>query len=154
MAKRCINDIKTWPDDAMTSVVKRMWTVPTQLVTCCIILAFASIFRHENELLYDAAELDGLAQYGRQLIRQLENSSSIARRGSILLDILLERADSASQTNGVRLDVSDIVRRVSRIDDSRTEAESFVLQFGDDVWDGVFGTTEFDVMDLLKDIEV
>lgn len=152
MAKRCINDINTWPDEAMTSVVKRMWTVPTQLVTCCIILAFASIFRHGNELSYDAAELRELAQCGRHVIRQLEHSSSIARRGGILLDVLLERADSAGETDGGRLDVSDIIRRVSRIDDSRTEAESFVLQFGDHVWDGVFGTTDFDVLGLLKDI--
>ncbi|KAH8721713.1 hypothetical protein BGZ61DRAFT_515962 [Ilyonectria robusta] len=158
IAERCVLDMEKWPEGSMTHVVKNMWTLSTHLVTCCIILAFASLFSHENELLYDAIKVRRLAELGRDLIRQLEGSSSIARRGGVLLDLLLQLNDSSDDTKHVRLDLGDIVRRVSRADSGRDEgrlpeAEQFVLQqLGTDIWDGVFGSVEFDIMDIFNDI--
>lgn len=150
--------MEKWPEGSMTHVVKNMWTLSTHLVTCCIILAFASLFSRENELLYDAIKVRRLAELGRDLIRQLEGSSSIARRGGVLLDLLLQLNDSSDDTKHVRLDLGDIVRRVSRADNGRDEgrlpeAEQFVLQqLGTDIWEGVFGSADFDIMDIFNDI--
>ncbi|KAH7121584.1 hypothetical protein EDB81DRAFT_814113 [Dactylonectria macrodidyma] len=157
IAKRCITDMQAWPENIMTSVVRKMWTVSTHLVTCCIILTFASIFSQNNELLYDASEVHHLAVLGRGQIRQLEPSSSIARRGGILVDLLLQIAESADGTKNMPLDLSDIVRRVSRANDDLNngmlqEAEQFVLQCGTDAWDGLFGVVDFDALDILGNL--
>ncbi|KAH7121768.1 hypothetical protein B0J13DRAFT_648543 [Dactylonectria estremocensis] len=143
---------QSWPENTMTPVVRKTWTVSTHLVTCCIILTFASIFRQNNELLYDASEIHELAVLGRDQIRQLEPSSSIARRGGILVDLLLQIAESSDGTKNMRLDLSDIVRRVSRVHDDLNdgmlqEAEQFVLQCGTDAWDGLFGMVDLDGLD-------
>ncbi|KPM46307.1 hypothetical protein AK830_g139 [Neonectria ditissima] len=157
IAERCINDFQTWPSDSFRHIARTMWTVSTHLVTCCIILTFASLLGRENELLYDFVKVRRLAELGRDSVRQLEASSSIARRGDILLDILLSLDDPTCEANNARLDLGDIIHRVSRADDNRQEerlpeTEQFVLQLGSDAWDGVFGTSDFDVMDIIKSV--
>ncbi|KAK7422961.1 hypothetical protein QQX98_001251 [Neonectria punicea] len=159
IAERCIVDFQTWPSDSFRHIARNMWTVSTHLVTCCIILTFASLLGRENELLYDFVKIRRLAELGRDSVRQLEASSSIARRGGILLDILLRLDDTTAEASNAKLDLGDIILRVSRADKSRQEerlpeTEQFVLQLGSDVWDGVFGTSDFDVMDILKNMDM
>lgn len=102
-----------------------MWTVPSQLICCSLILALASIFGRGNKLTYDAANVRRLAERGRALLHQLEASSSISRRGGVVIDSLFELDDAGEHSGGeIRLDVNDIVRQVlfaDRVDKQRPE---------------------------------
>lgn len=94
----------------------KMWTVITHIITSCVILTFASIFRNENTLLYDSAEMQRLARVGRGALRPVEEWSSIARRGGALLDALFEIESSLCWSNEAQFSIEDIVRRVLQVD--------------------------------------
>ena len=127
-----------------------MCTVPSHLICCSLILALASIFRQGNELTYDAANVRCLAERGRKLLRQIEPSSSIARRGGVVIDSLFELDDAGDHSGGeIRLDVNHIVRQVlfaDTLDRQRAEGcevEDPFLPFGTDSWDEIFGVMTF-----------
>jgi hypothetical protein len=96
----------------------KMWTVITHLITCCVNLTFASIFRNENLLLYDGVEMQRLAHVGRELIRPVEDWSSIAKRGGRLLDVMFELEESIRSSTGTQFSIEDIVRKVSTMDNT------------------------------------
>ena len=96
----------------------KMWTVVTHLITCCVNLTFAFIFSGENILMYDGIELRRLAQVGRQVVRTVEEWSSIAKRGGKLLDILFELADELGQDGDAQFRIEHIIKRVSEVDGS------------------------------------
>jgi hypothetical protein len=93
-----------------------MWTVITHIITCCVNLTFASIFRNENTLLYDGPEMQRLSRIGREAIRPVEEWSSIARRGGALLDALFDIENSLSWSDQAQFNIEDIVRKVLQVD--------------------------------------
>ncbi|CAJ0545037.1 Ff.00g085160.m01.CDS01 [Fusarium sp. VM40] len=157
IAERCIVDFHAWPKDVWGSIACRMWTVSSHLVTCCLIVTFAFLFRRGNELSHNYVATRRLAELGRNMVRQLESSSSIARRGGVLLDVLLRLDAAKPGERGVELDLPDIVRQVSFTEETQEEerlhgTEQFVLQMSSDVWDEIFSVTQFDVTGWLQDV--
>ncbi|KAF4465666.1 hypothetical protein FALBO_7492 [Fusarium albosuccineum] len=151
IAKKCVLDFQTWPDDAFHHTCQNMWTVSSHLVACCITLILATLFKGDNEIIHDSTELRQVAELGRELLGRLESLSSIARRGGILLDILLRLGD---QTSSAELDLSNVIRQVSSADENQEsrsllETDQFILQMGSSAWDEIFETMEFDVTNLL-----
>ncbi|KAK1487657.1 uncharacterized protein CCOS01_14181 [Colletotrichum costaricense] len=122
-------------------------------VSCCIILALASIFRRENELSYDGSKVHGLAKIGRDMLQNLEFSSSIARRGVILIDSLLKFDDTNRDLAGeAHLDLKTIVRKLLSMEVS--EGQEFVEELGVEgvlfPWDAYdFDMAELDILDAM-----
>ena len=118
ICQRCIRDLLSWPLDSTARATLKMWTVITHIVTCCVNLTFASMFRHENLLLYDGAEMQHLARSAREIIRHVEEYSSIATRGGKLLDVLFELDTSILSSESSDFCIENIIQRVSQMDNS------------------------------------
>ncbi|KAK1485029.1 hypothetical protein CCUS01_15362 [Colletotrichum cuscutae] len=153
IAERCILDQENWQNEPSTVPMRHMWTFSTHLVSCCIVLAVASIFRRENELSYDGSNVHGLAKIGRNMLQNLEFSSSIARRGVILIDTLLKFDDTNRDLAGeARLDLKTIVRKLLSMEVS--EGQEFVEELGVEgvlfPWDAYdFDMAELDILDAM-----
>ncbi|KAJ3545003.1 hypothetical protein NM208_g506 [Fusarium decemcellulare] len=151
IAKKCVLDVQAWPDDSFCRICQSMWTVSSHLVACCITLILATLFKGDNEIIHDNVELRQVAELGRELLGRLESLSSIARRGGILLDVLLRLGD---QTSSAELSLSNVIRQVSSADENQEsrgllETDQFILQMGSNAWDEIFETMDFNVTDLL-----
>ncbi|KAJ4296358.1 hypothetical protein N0V90_006403 [Kalmusia sp. IMI 367209] len=116
ISERCIKDVEKWPSNAAARIEMKMWTVITHIITCCINLTFASIFRNENILLYDGPEMQRLSRIGREAIRPAEEWSSIARRGGVLLDALFDIENSICWSDQAQFKIEDIIKRVLQVD--------------------------------------
>lgn len=136
-----------------------MWTVSSHLVTCCVTIALASLLRQRSELSHDYARIRRLAKLGRDSVRQLEPLSSIAKRGGVLLDVLMQLESAKHGQHVVDLNVEDIIRQVSSADEDQHEAclretELFVMQMSSNIWDGIFSTADLDLTGLLREVEL
>lgn len=113
----------------------KMWTVITHIITCCVNLTFASMFREENILLYDGDKMQQLAKVGRQAIRPAEEWTSIARRGGALLDALFEIDGSHCEYDKSQFKIEDIIRRVSQVENNFRGDLLFTSEFSDPLFD-------------------
>ncbi|KAH7378229.1 hypothetical protein BKA66DRAFT_146951 [Pyrenochaeta sp. MPI-SDFR-AT-0127] len=135
ISQQCIKDIETWPSNSAARMALKMWTVLTHVITCCINLTFASMFRNENILLYDGAEMQRLAKVGRETIRPAEEWSSIARRGGALLDALFEIESSLFVSTHAQFNIEDIIKRVRQVDDAFQGNLSLAPELADSFFD-------------------
>lgn len=92
-------------------------------------------------------------------MRQLEPLSSIAKRGGVLLDVLMQLESAKHGQHVVDLNVEDIIRQVSSADEDQHEAclretELFVMQMSSNIWDGIFSTADLDLTGLLREVEL
>lgn len=113
IAERSITLLKSWQENPGSELARKLWTVVTHTITCCVFLIFASIFRVRNALLYDAERMRQLAVVGRQIVARMESNSSIARRGGRVLDLLLERDARGQSSSGTSLSIEEIVKDVA-----------------------------------------
>lgn len=89
-------------------------------------------------MLYDGAEMQRLANIGREAIRPAEEWSSIARRGGALLDGLFEIENSLCYTDGAQFKIEDIVRKVMQVDDNFHGDLALAPELGDTFFDSNF----------------
>src|SRR5687767_7263286 len=136
--------IENWPDEPEFRITRRMWTTSQHVITCSMILIFASIFRSENALTYDSQQLRHYAQVGRDFIRDDEPLSSIARRGARLLDALISFDATATDSLDIELEIRDMIRRVAIADGSATAASSqqSILSGVYELWIGFLGEAD------------
>ncbi|RSL55030.1 hypothetical protein CEP51_014611 [Fusarium floridanum] len=146
IAERSIESIQRWPDTLESSISRRMWTTLTHVVSCCITLVFALLFKSQNALTYDAAKIRRYIEFGRNFIGQEERFSSIARRGVKLLTALMNLEGCSGFSLDIEADIGDIVRRVAAADDgnlepSAAEAHQVVFPGSQDPWENFMRDT-------------
>ncbi|CAH0045305.1 unnamed protein product [Clonostachys solani] len=118
MAERSIRMIEQWENTLDFEIAKRMWTTPTQIITCCITILFALMFRFKHPLTYDYQDLRECVNIGRAFPRELESRSSIARRGARLLDALIGFDHNSTDSQDIELEIGDVIRRVAVAENS------------------------------------
>lgn len=132
--------IENWENTLDFEIAKRMWTTPTQIITCCITLLFALMFRFKHPLMYEYQDLRECINIGRAFIRELEPRSSIARRGARLLDALIGFDHTSTDSQDIELEIGDVIRRVAIAENS--------AETGDEVLDGT--NEQQDELDILE----
>ncbi|RSL39977.1 hypothetical protein CEP53_013674 [Fusarium sp. AF-6] len=146
IAERSIDSIQRWPDTLESSISRRMWTTLTHVISCCITLVFALLFKSQNALTYDAAKIRRYIEFGRNFIGQEERFSSIARRGVKLITALMNLEGRSDFSLDIEADIGDIVRRVAATDDgnlepSAAEAHQVVFPGSQDPWENFMRDT-------------
>ncbi|RSM02933.1 hypothetical protein CDV31_010674 [Fusarium ambrosium] len=146
IAERSIDSIQRWPDTLESSISRRMWTTLTHVISCCITLVFALLFKSQNALTYDAAKIRRYIEFGRNFIGQEERFSSIARRGVKLITALMNLEGRSDFSLDIEADIGDIVRRVAAADDgnlepSAAEAHQVVFPGSQDPWENFMRDT-------------
>ncbi|KAF5011701.1 hypothetical protein FDECE_2210 [Fusarium decemcellulare] len=121
IAERSIESIRRWPDTLESRISRRMWTTLTHVVSCCITLVLALLFKSENALTYDSTKIRQYIEFGKDFISQEGQFSSIARRGVKLLTALMNLEDCSDHSLDIEADIGDIVRRVATTDDGSLE---------------------------------
>ncbi|VUC25208.1 unnamed protein product [Clonostachys rosea] len=155
IAERSIRMIEQWENTLDFEIAKRMWTTPTQIITCCITILFASMFRFKYPLAYDYENLRKCVEIGRAFIRELESRSSIARRGARLLDALMEFDHTSTDSQDIEFGIGDVIRRVAVAENSaevgneapdggnEQQDEPNILE----LWDEFIGETDLGVFE-------
>jgi hypothetical protein len=126
--------LDSWQESPGSELARKLWTVVTHTITCCVFLFFASIFRAKNTLLYDAERMLQLAILGRQIVARTEPSSSIARRGGRVLDLLLDCDKRRLSSSGISLSIEEIVRDVAEMVDEDIDVSLPRSQFYLPLW--------------------
>ncbi|KAJ3526429.1 hypothetical protein NM208_g11195 [Fusarium decemcellulare] len=146
IAERSIESIQRWPDTLESRISRRMWTTLTHVVSCCITLVFALLFKSQNALTYDSTKVRRYIEFGKDFISQEEQFSSIARRGVKLLTALMNLEGCSDHSLDIEADIGDIVRRVATTDDgslelSAAEAHQVVFPGSQDFWENIMRDT-------------
>jgi len=116
-----------------------MWTTLSYVISCCITLCFALIFKAQNSLTHDFDKIHGHVKWGKEFIAKEEQTSSIARRGVRLLTALMDLEQSLQFSVDIEADIGDTIRRVALADENTAEAEGYqiVFPYGQELWGGL-----------------
>ncbi|CAH0002540.1 unnamed protein product [Clonostachys byssicola] len=155
LAERSIRMVEQWENTLDFEIVKRMWTTPTQTITCCITILFALMFRFKHPLTYDYQKLREYVNIGRAFIRELEPRSSIARRGARLLDALIGIDHTSTDSEDIELEIGDVIRRVAIAENSAETGDQISAgtnEQGDELdilelWDEFIGETDLRIFE-------
>ncbi|RGP71684.1 transcriptional regulatory [Fusarium longipes] len=144
IAERCIEAFQRWPDSLGTRICRRMWTTLSYMISCCITLLFALLFRAQNPLTYDFDRIRRYVEFGKDFIGKEERTSSIARRGVKLLSALMDLEKSSEFSADVEADIGNAIRQVVLADENtaesnQTEGYQIVFPYGQDLWDSLMG---------------
>jgi hypothetical protein len=113
-----------------------MWTTLSYVISCCITLCFALLFKAQNSLTHDFNRIYGHINWGKEFITKEEQNSSIARRGVRLLTALMDLELSLQFSVDIEADIGDTIRRVALADENSAEAEGYqiVFPYGQELW--------------------
>ncbi|CAI6079997.1 unnamed protein product [Clonostachys chloroleuca] len=155
LAERSIRMIEHWKNTLDFEIGKRMWTTPTQIITCCITMLYALLFRFKHPLTYDYQDLRECVSIGREFIRELEPRSSIARRGARLLDALIGFDHASTDSQDIELEIGDVIRRVAIAENSAETGNQLSAGTNEqqdeldllELWDEFIGETDLRVFE-------
>lgn len=147
--------IEQWENTLDFEIGKRMWTTPTQIITCCITMLYALLFRFKHPLTYDYQDLRECVSIGREFIRELEPRSSIARRGARLLDALIGFDHASTDSQDIELEIGDVIRRVAIAENSAETGNQLSAGTNEqqdeldllELWDEFIGETDLRVFE-------
>ena len=116
-----------------------MWTTLSYVISCCITLCFASLFKAQNKLTHDFDRIHGYVKWGKEFIAKEEQTSSIARRGVRLLTALMGLEQSLQFSVDIEADIGDTIRHVALADENSAEAEGYqiVFPYGQELWESL-----------------
>ncbi|KAH7120527.1 hypothetical protein EDB81DRAFT_891352 [Dactylonectria macrodidyma] len=140
IAERSIEALQLWPDTLDSSIARKMWTTLTHVISCCITLVFALLYKSENALTHDLSRIRRYVEFGKHFISQEENTSSIARWGVKLLGVLMDLESRSEFSLDIEADIGDMIRRIAvtdkyGVDLTAVEAHEVVFPCGQDLWE-------------------
>ncbi|KAJ3538103.1 hypothetical protein NM208_g6046 [Fusarium decemcellulare] len=152
IAERSIEAFQKWPDCLETRICRRMWTTLTYVISCCITLLFALLFKAQNTLTHDFDRIRSYVEFGKDFISKEEHISSIARRGFRLLSALMDLERSSEFSVDIEADIGDTIHRVALAEEdgvgvNPAESYQIVFPYGQDLWQSLMGVSLSD--DLL-----
>ncbi|KAI1073163.1 hypothetical protein LB507_010763 [Fusarium sp. FIESC RH6] len=139
IAERSIEAFQKWPDCLEARICRRMWTTLSYVISCCITLCFALLFKAQNRLTHDFDRMHGYIKWGKEFIAKEEQTSSIARRGVRLLTALMDLGQSVQFSVDIEADIGSTIRRVALADENSAEAEGYqiVFPYGQELWESL-----------------
>uniref|UniRef100_A0A8H7TPI4 Transcription factor domain-containing protein n=1 Tax=Bionectria ochroleuca TaxID=29856 RepID=A0A8H7TPI4_BIOOC len=130
LAERSIRMIENWENTLDFEIAKRMWTTPTQIITCCITLLFALMFRFKHPLMYEYQDLRECINIGR-----------------------FDHTSTDSQD--IELEIGDVIRRVAIAENSAETGDEVLDGTNEqqdeldilELWDEFIGETDLRVFE-------
>ncbi|CAH0034068.1 unnamed protein product [Clonostachys rhizophaga] len=140
IAERSIAAIIDWPDTLQSRIARRMWTTLTHVISCCINLAFALLFKSENTLMHDWVKIHRYLQLGKEIISHEEQRSSLARRGVRLLGAMMELEASSECSVDLEAEIGNLIRCVTVADENYLNMDAadphhIIFPYSQDLWD-------------------
>ncbi|VUC32561.1 unnamed protein product [Clonostachys rosea] len=140
IAERSIEAIINWPDTLQSRIAHRMWTTLTHVISCCIFLAFALLFKSENTLMHDWVKVRRYLQLGKEIISHEEQRSSLARRGVRLLGAMMELEASGECSVDLEAEIGNLIRCVTVADENylnmdAADPHQIIFPYSQDLWD-------------------
>ncbi|SPO07705.1 uncharacterized protein DNG_10400 [Cephalotrichum gorgonifer] len=113
IARRCLQELFSLPNDEYTWIVRSMWTTSTHMVAAAVSLMFEELFTEEGEsMIIDRGEIESLVRQCAHSLGEMCGRSEIARKGVSIIDSLLDLTQDLRHNNAGQFDLEKIIRHV------------------------------------------